>query len=188
MTKKVLAAGILALVVSIGWSNLLVNGDFEAPFEGSWDTLATGAGFWAMERSDTLGSGTGYAARAYKYLADYASIAQTVPVVGADLALSFDARLWVNGGSPSCWPVAALIVRYLDTGGTELGSTKFYCHDEFAQWQSSDTAHLVDVSRMTGWNHYDLNIRQEITENLPGVNPARVGNVRVELYAFDSGT
>ena len=189
MNKIVVSALSLAFVAGLGSAELIVNGSFDQTLDIGWtmDTLVI-AGLHRFERSDTLGSPGGYAARVYKELADHAALVQTVTVPGPDLDFTVDARLWVIGGSSTCWPVAAVIIRYLDNGGIELGNTKFYSHNEFALWVSSDTAHLIDVSALSGWQHYQLSIRQELADNLPGVNADQLKQIRVELYSYDSGT
>lgn len=179
----------LLVAVGLGHSELIINGDFSQPLEIGWqkDTLNI-AGWYYFEWSDTVGSPGGYAAKVFKELAHHAALVQTVNVPGPDLRFACDARVWVVEGSLTCWPVAAIIIRYLDGTGTELGNTKFYCHDQFCEWVGSDTAHLIDISSQTGWQHYELGIRQELENNLPGVMPAAVRQIRIELYAFDSGT
>lgn len=188
MSKALLAAGLLFLLSGSGLANLIVNGDFEQALDVGWrDTVLELGGSSRIERSDTLGSGSGYAAKVFKYLADHASLYQAVAVPGTDLALSLDARLTWLGGSSTCWPVAALFVRYLDSGGAQLGATCFYNHSEYADWQPSDVLHLVEVTS-SDWQHYDLHIGDELASNLPGVNAADVSKVCIDLYAYDSGT
>ncbi len=186
--KALLAVGLLFLSSGSGFANLIVNGDFEQALDVGWrDTVLELGGSSRFERSDTLGSGTGFAASVYKYLADHASLSQAVTVPGVDLALEFDARLTWLGGSSTCWPVAALFVRYLDGGGAQLGATCFYNHSEYADWQSTDALHLVEVTS-SGWEHYELHIGDELAANLPGVDPVGVAQVCIDLYAYDSGT
>lgn len=180
----------LALWAGPGYSNLLTNGDFEQPLDVGWqqDTDMLG-GTYSFDRWDSLGQPTpGYAAHVYKALAYYAALKQTVPVPDANLAVSFDARFRINSASLSCWPVATVIVRYLDNSGVELGNTKFYSHDEYCTWANSDTAHLIDATLLVGWHSYQLDVPQEITGHLPGVNPSLVRQVMIELEAYDNGT
>jgi opacity protein-like surface antigen len=188
MSRVLLAAGLLVLLSSAVPANLLVNGDFEQPLETGWkDTVYSLAGDYRYERSDTFGQGTGQAAKARKYLAKFASLRQAVPVPGADLTLSFDARLNIGGGSSTCWPVAAVFVRYLDASGAELGATCWYNHHPSADWLDNDTMNLVEVTSFD-WNRYELRIAQEIATNLPGVSPEDVGQVMFDLFAYDNGT
>lgn len=190
MKKKWLLAAALLVLVGSSYGNLIKNGGFEDPFEGSWDTLVrSNLGNWNFSRWDTMGQPTpGFAARAYKYLQYSASLLQVVDVPDVNQVLSFDARFRMGGGSSTCWPTAAFVVRYLDASGGELGNTKYYKHDQYNNWTNNDTAHLIDVSAAEGWNHYQLDIAQELAENLPGVNAAMVGKVQVELYPYDHGT
>ncbi len=188
MMRIVLGAGLLALLGSFGAANLLVNGDFEQPLSVGWqDTVFSLGGDHRFERSDTFGSGTGYAAKVYKLLALFASLRQVVAVPGPDLTLTFDARLRFTEGSSTCWPVAAVFARYRNSQGRELGATCWYNHSIYANWRSSDTFHLIEVTS-DGWNRYELDVAAELATNLPRVVPADVAQVVIDLYAYDSGT
>jgi hypothetical protein len=183
-----LAAGLLVLLSGTGTANLLTNGDFEQPLDVGWtDTVYSQAGTFLYDRSDTFGLGAGYSAKVYKYLASFASLRQAVAVPGADLTLTFDARLAIGGGSSTCWPVAALFVRYLNASGSELGATCYYNHHPDADWADNDTQNLIEVTSLE-WNHYQLRIAEELSTNLPGVNAADVAQVMVDLFAYDNGT
>lgn len=188
MKRILLVAGLLVMLSGSGTANLLVNGDFEQPLSVGWkDTVFSLGGDYRFERSDTFGSGTGYAAKVYKLLALFASLSQVAPVPGPDLRLSFDARLRIEEGSSTCWPVAAVFARYRTGQGRELGATCWYKHSIYANWRSSDTFHLIEVTA-DGWNHYELDIAAELNANLPRINPADVAQVVIDLYAYDSGT
>ena len=148
-----------------------MNGDFEQDLSVGWkDTVYSDAGSWLFERSDTLGGPSGYAARVEKSLCSFAALTQQVMVPNQHLMLSFDARFRFGGGSSTCWPVASVIVRYLDSTGTELGNTKFVLHNEYCTWANSDTAHLIEVENPDVWANHQLDVAQEIADNLPGVN------------------
>ena len=184
------SAFFLMLAGPAAAGELLVNGDFEQPLDVGWtDTAKVEVGTFLFERADTFGQPTpGYAAKAYKMLARYASLYQTVDVPNVDLTLSFDARLKIGGGSSTCWPVASVWVRYADASGLELGNTRFYLHDQYATWAKSDTVSLIDVSDTTGaWHNYSLDLRQELT-HLPGINAEAVEKIAIDLYAYDNGT
>ena len=188
MNRIVMAAGILALLLGTGKANLFVNGDFEQPPEVGWtDTVYVIAGDYRYEQSDTLGLGTGQATKVRKYLGKFASRRQAVAVPGSDLTLSFDARLVQGLGSSTCWPVAAMFVRYLDAAGAEPGATCFNNHSVYSDWGDNDTMNLIEVTSFD-WNHYELNIANELATNLPGINAANVAQVMVDVFAFDNGT
>ena len=180
----------LAALAGLASANLLVNGDFEQPIDVGWDTLAVNlAGGDTFSWSDTLGQPTpGHAAKARKYLASYASLGQTVDVPDVNHTLSFDGRLSIGGGSSTCWPVAAFVVRYRDAAGASLGNTKLYLHDQYCSWASSDTQSLIDVTMPGVWTQFSLDIADELSAHLSGVSPANVKKLTVELYAFDNGT
>ena len=170
--------------------NLLTNGDFEQPLTVGWTSNTSNtAGSYSFDRCDSLGQPTpGYAARTYKFLAEYASLSQTVDIPNADLDFGFEGRLRIHGGSSTCWPAGAFVVSYLDATGRELGSTEFVLRNEFCSWIGSDTLHFIDVSMPGKWVTYDLNIAQEISDNLPGVNAGDVSKVRVQSYSYNNGT
>jgi len=190
MKKFVIMSAALVVFAGLASAELLLNGDFEQTLDVGWrETTYQMAGTFSFDRWDTLGQpAPGYAARSYKYLAKFAALTQTVPVSNAHLTLGFDARFRIGGGSSTCWPVAAFIIRYRDISGIELGNTKYYMHDAYATWANSDTAHLIDVSSVAGWQNYALDLGQEVTANLPGVNPDLVRNVSIQIYAYDNGT
>jgi uncharacterized protein (DUF779 family) len=188
--KSIIVLSLVALTgLGLG-TELLVNGDFEQPLDVGWtDTVVSAAGSANFERSDTLGQPSpGFAVRVYKYLASYASLSQTVDVPDVNLALSFDGRLSIGGGSSTCWPVAAVIVRYLDASATSLGNTRIYLHDQYCTWATSDTQSLIDITTPGVWTPYSLDIASELSTHLSGINPASVSKLKVELFAFDNGT
>jgi hypothetical protein len=183
--------GVLALLAGGAFADeLLVNGTFEQPMDVGWtDTVVGSYGAARFEWSDTLGSPTAnYAVKVYKTLANYASLSQSVAVTDVDAVLSLDARLRIGGGSSTCWPVAAIIVGYYNAAGTSLGNTRIYLHDQYCTWARSDTMSLIEVTTPDVWHRYDLDIAQELATNLPGINPAEVARLQVNLYSFDNGT
>jgi uncharacterized protein (DUF779 family) len=191
MTKNlILLLALLAAVVPAAATEYLVNGNFEQPIDVGWDTVALNlAGVDTFTWSDTLGQPTpGYAVAVHKCLASYASLSQTVDVPDANLALTFDGRFSIGGGSSTCWPAAAMIVHYSDASGTSLGNTCIYLHNQYCAWASSDTQSLIDVTTPDTWSPYSLNIRTELANHLPGINPANVAKITVDIYAYDNGT
>jgi uncharacterized protein (DUF779 family) len=181
---------VLAALVGLASANLLVNGDFEQPIDVGWaDTAVNAAGSATFTRSDTLGQPTpGFAVAVYKYLATYASLNQTVDVPGVNLSLTFDGRFNIGGGSSTCWPVASFVVRYLDASGTSLGNSKIYLHDQYCTWAASDTQSLVEITTPGVWTPFSLDIASELSTHLPGINPASVSKLKIDLHSFDNGT
>jgi len=180
----------LVALVALASANLLVNGDFEQPIDVGWDTAAVNsAGGDTFTRSDTLGQpAAGYAVAVRKYLAKYASMSQTVDIPDVSLTLTFDGCLEIGGGSSTCWPVAAFVVRYLDSSGVSLGNTHLYLHDQYCTWTSSDTQSLIEVTTPGVWTQFNLDIADELAKHLPGIAAANVKKLTVDLYAYDNGT
>jgi len=169
----------------------LVNGDFEQALDVGWtDTVENEAGLFAFERADTFGQPTpGFAAKVHKELARYASLRQTVDVPNVDLTLTFDGRFLIGGGSSTCWPVASLWVRYADASGFELGNTRICLSSVYSTWTKSDTVSMIDVTDTTGaWHNYALDLKDELANHLPGIDPDSVRKITVDLYAYDNGT
>ena len=169
----------------------LVNGDFEQPLDVGWvDTAKVEVGTYSFERSDTFAQPTpGFAAKVYKMLARYASLYQTVDVPDVNLTLSVDARLKIGGGSSTCWPVASVWVRYADATGIELGNTRICRSSEYSTWTKSDTVSVIEIADTTGaWNNYTLNLKQELTNHLAGINADNVKKITIDLFAYDNGT
>ncbi len=185
-----IAAFLLVVLAGLASANLLVNGDFEQTIDVGWDTIAVNyAGGDTFTWSDTLGQPSpGHAVAVRKYLAQYASLSQTVNIPDVNLTLTFDGRLQIGGGSSTCWPVAAFIVRYLDSAGVSLGNTMLYLHDQYCTWVASDTQSLVDVMTPGAWTQFSLDIADELATHLPGIAAANVKQLTVELYAYDNGT
>ncbi|HDQ99375.1 MAG TPA: hypothetical protein ENN51_03705 [candidate division WOR-3 bacterium] len=190
--KDTVTGAVLFVLVAAGVTNgnLLTNGDFEQPLTVGWEQdVSHVAGSHRFERSDTLGQPTpGYAAKVFKQLAYHAALGQQVEVPGANLTLTFDARMAIVGGSTTCWPTGAFIVSYLNADGDELGTTMFILRDQYNTWRESDTLKLHDIDLPSVWNSYELDIAQEIADNLPGVDPAAVRRIEVKLYSYVNGT
>lgn len=192
MQKILLVSALFSMLAGpAAAGELLVNGDFEQPLDVGWsETTKVEVGTFSFERADTFGQPTpGYAAKAYKMLARYASIYQTVDVSDVDLNLTFDARLKIGGGSSTCWPVASVWVRYADESGLELGNTRICLSSVYSTWTKSDTVSLLEIDDTTGaWHNYALDLKQELANHLSGINSNNVKKITIDLYAYDNGT
>jgi hypothetical protein len=179
----------LGLVLATGCRPLapgaeLLNGGFEQPLDFGWRQEAGGdVGSSAIERRRDLGQpDTGCAVRIAQTGVGYARLFQTVSVESDRYQFGFTARL-TAGGSPSCGPVAAVILNYMDDQGRVLGSTRWYRPTPGNEEAGTDTSHLVLVADTTAWVRYDLSIRDELAANLPGIRADDVKRLAVELSA-----
>jgi hypothetical protein len=191
--RKILPLTVLFMTLALpaAAGELLVNGDFEQPLDVGWtDTVQLEAGTYFFGHADTLGQPSpGFAAVVHKELARYAALRQTVDVPDVDFVLSFDARLEIGGGSSTCWPVASVWVRYADAAGLELGNTRICRSSVYSTWAKSDTVSIIEIADTPGaWNHYSLDLAQELADHLAGINPADVKKVTIDLFAYDNGT
>ena len=192
MQRILLVSALFSMLAGPGAAGeFLVNGDFEQALDVGWtDTVENEAGLFAFERADTFGQPTpGFAAKVHKELARYASLRQTVDVPNVDLTLTFDGRFRIGGGSSTCWPVASLWVRYADASGLELGNTRICLSSAYSDWAKSDTVSLIEITDTTGaWHNYTLDLKDELANHLPGINPDSVRKITIDLYAYDNGT
>ena len=192
MQRILLVSALFLMLAGPGAAGeFLANGDFEQALDVGWtDTVENEAGLFAFERADTFGQPTpGFAAKVHKELARYASLRQTVDVPNVDLTLTFDGRFRIGGGSSTCWPVASLWVRYADASGLELGNTRICLSSAYSDWAKSDTVSLIEITDTTGaWHNYTLDLKDELANHLPGINPDSVRKITIDLYAYDNGT
>lgn len=185
-----LLVALAALALDVGCRSVppgtdLVNGGFEQPLDSGWQT-ARGGDIRAatFERRRDLGQpDTGWAVRVEQEGQGYARLVQTVSIGDEAYAFGFTARLSISG-SLSCIPIAAVLLRYLDEAGSELGSTRWYRAAPDCNWISSDTCHLIPIAENASWTGYQLNLPDELVLNLPGIAAERVRRVTVELAAF----
>ena len=167
-----------------------LNGDFTQPLSTGWVQESGGdAGSSVFERSPDLGQpDTGYAVRITRTDAGFARLSQTVAIDNDAYRFGFTSRLAI-GGSRACVPVAAVMLRYLDDAGRELGSTRWYLPSPACDWTGSDTCHLIQVSDSQPWTRYEIGLSDELAGGLPGIARDHVQSITVELLArvLDSG-
>lgn len=189
-TKSLVAVWVCLLFVflcSVSAQNLLINGDFEQELSIGWTQSQGGSGYKYIDRDSTYHPDPDFEARCYLVSGSgWAKLSQTVDVPSANLDLNFWANFGIGGGSSTCWPVAAVFVEYYDLIGSFLGETRIYYHNAYCNWRNTPTCHLIDVTN-PDWQQYELNIMDEISNNLPGVNSAEVKKVGVSLYDYTSG-
>lgn len=174
---------ILILFVLVFGQELLVNGDFEQELTVGWSQIINGSGTHYFNRDVSYHPDPDYEALAYQYdNPGWTKLSQIVDVAGPLLELTFSASFAESGGTSTCWPAACFSVCYLNAESLVLGETRYY-YSTYANWVSTETFHLIPISD-PNWNTYNLNIVEELTYNLPGVNPGEVVKVEVALFAY----
>jgi len=162
---------------------LLVNGDFEQELAVGWTQMVNGSGTHYMNRDVSYQPDPDYEAYAYQWdNPGWARLSQTVDVPGPILELTFTACFAESGGTSSCWPAACFSVCYLDANDVVLGETRYY-YSTYANWTPTSTLSLIRLYD-PNWTTYNLNIAEELSTNLPGVNAGEVVKVEVALYAY----
>ncbi|MEO0079226.1 MAG: hypothetical protein ABIK44_00915 [candidate division WOR-3 bacterium] len=182
MRLKFLLIPTLALSLSLG-QELLVNGDFEQELSVGWTYTDSGSGTHLAQRGTEYQPDPDYEAYVYQYdNPGWTRLSQRVDVPGVALQLSFWARFNEGGGSSTCWPAACFQVCYYNDDNVLLGETRYY-YSTYADWVPSPTLSLYRITN-PDWSRYELNIPDELTQNLPGVNPGEVAKVEVALFSY----
>jgi hypothetical protein len=76
---------------------------------------------------------------------------------------------------------------FLDSDGKQLGETRIYYAAGTTPLKASNTLHLIAVADTGKWQDYSLNLGEELSTNLKGVDAAKVKRLRVSLESFCSG-
>jgi len=163
--------------------SLLTNGDFEQEITVGWTWTYSGSGTHTADRQVGYHPDPDYEANTYQYDNPGESrLGQKVEVPGIQLELSFWASFDEVGGSSSCWPAACFIVCYYDAADVLLGETRYY-YSTYANWIPSPTLSLHQVTDPS-WQEYTLNVADELSQNLQGINSADVAKVEVALWSY----
>jgi hypothetical protein len=182
MKLKLLTVLCLGAALALG-QNLLTNGDFEQDLTVGWTYTDSGYGTHYADRQTGYQPDPDYEAHTYQLdNPGWARLAQRVDAPGVLLDLSFWACFAESGGTSTCWPAACFSVCYYDAGSVLLGETRYY-YSTYADWVPSPTFSLHRVND-PAWAQYNLNIAEEISTNLPGVDPGAVASVEVALLSY----
>ncbi len=179
MIRTFLLAGVV--IISLGWSNLLTNGNFEQPLTTGWliDTNATNL---LINRATNYDPDPDFEAQVYKWTGTgYAKLYQRVDIPSVQLLFSCNTKLIATTTSSTCWAGTALVIGYLNSANTKLGETMICAKTPNCPWQNTSTRHLI-IAPDTLWRNYGFNISDELT-NLPGVNPSQVVKIEIALYS-----
>lgn len=174
---------LLPLLVGFAAANLLTNGDFEQDLAVGWTYTDSGTGTHYADRQTGYQPDPDYEAHTYQYdNPGWARLAQRVDAPGVLLDLSFWACFAESGGTSTCWPAACFSVCYYDDNSVLLGESRWY-YSTYADWTPSPTLSLHRVFD-PAWTEYSLNIADELSNNLPGVEPGDVAQVEVALLSY----
>lgn len=185
MRKLILILSVFAFA-AFG-QELVLNGGFEDGFEHWEQEVESPDGSYEFTRSTRYRSGPDYSARIHKYMRYYARLVQEVALPGVNVWFSADAKLLAaKGATPGHHAYAALILEYLDAGGTALGRTALMKKVGDYNPQNSPTERYVFVAG-DRWGSYGLSIPEELNR-LHGINPAEVAAVRITLVGHGTGT
>ncbi len=174
---------LLPLLAGFGFANLLTNGDFEQDLTVGWTYTDSGYGTHQADRQTGYHPDPDFEAMTYQYdNPGWARLSQRVDVPGVMLELRFSASFEEAGGSSTCWPAACVSICYYGTGSTLLGETRYY-YSTYADWTPSSTLSLHRITN-PAWTDYWLNIADEVSTNLPGIDPGDVIQVDVALLSY----
>lgn len=183
MRLKVLPL-IFLIPLSLGFSQeLLLNGNFEQEPSVGWVQTDSGYGTHQVVWDTIYQPDPDYEVFVYQYdNPGWTRLSQRVEVPGIALQLSFWAKFANSGGTSTCWPAACFQIRYYDADTNLLGETRYY-YSQYANWVPSPTLSLYQITN-PDWTRYELNIADELTANLPGVNPSDIVFVEVALWSY----
>ena len=186
MKLRLLLVLPLLLGIALG-QNLLTNGDFEQDMSVGWTATQGGAGSHVVERYMGQHPDPDYEVLVQQVSGSgWTKCHQIVDITDVDVEVSFWAQFYIGGGWSTCWPVTAVFIEYLDENGLFLGDTRICHHNAYWNWVPTSTRHLITVTN-PDWTEYTYDIRQELDNNLPGVNVADVAKIGVALYDYTSG-
>jgi hypothetical protein len=180
MGKAFLLASII--IINLGWSNLLTNGNFEQPLTTGWLRDSNVTVNFIIDRATHYDPDSDFEAQVYKWTGTgYAKLYQRVDIPSVQLAFSCNTKLIATTTSSTCWAGTALVIGYLNAGNTRLGETMICARTPACPWQNTPTRHLR-IAPDTLWRNYAFNISDELT-NLPGVNPSQIARIEIALYS-----
>ncbi len=160
----------------------MVNGDFDEDLTIGWQKKVENyAGGYEIKR---VKEGEEYYARVNKDLCGYAQLYQIVRISNLASSLSFQAKFSANTNEGDYAAAAAVVIEYLNHSQRRLGATYFYYStSNFGEWQNASTTHLYKTSA-SGWQEFSLDIKNELGQNLPGINSDEVAYLKISILAY----
>lgn len=169
-------------VPEIPLNEALANGDFSKPLSRGWaiiaNDLAGDHDITTTPESDAV---------IVKQMCGNAALVQDVMLKSVDMVFSTRVRLRADATKPTYYSAASVLLGFLDSDGKQLGETRVYSAAGTPPWKASNTLHLVVVADTGKWQDYSLNLGEELSTNLKGVDAAKVKRLRVNLESFCSG-
>jgi hypothetical protein len=183
---KVFALSIALTLSGAAWSHQLVeNGDFEQSLPVGWtEVVQNWGGEYEINRNASYDPDPDHEVMVLKYLANQASLVQTVSIPDLNVLLSADLR-FQNQCPPNPeqkYAASALRIEYQNVLGNTIGETRIYQGTEDCDWTGSPVLHLIEGSPQQ-WDLFRFVLRDELG-NLPGVDTSQVEQVRLSLYAY----
>jgi hypothetical protein len=180
----------VALILTLAWmgvssgTELIENGDFEGALSPAWTQQGSGGGI-SYQRDVAYHSDPDYEAYSRKYLTGWCALKQTVNVSTVNLLFTAELRPsnFCEINSYEFFAASAVRIEYQNSMGGTLGETRIYSGTENCNWTSSSTLHCMEVEDGT-WSSECFVLEDELSRNLPGVNPANVAKIAVSLYCY----
>jgi len=174
----------MSVFLAAGMSQDMVkNGGFEDSLK-FW-TAANSGGTWSITRDTTYQADPDYEVQAYQSMASWTTLEQTVNLPGPLVRFSAWARLVPStAGGAGYYAYGALVLKYMDSTGTALGSTMI-CRGVAYAPQSTSTLHVITAAS-ANWESYSFLLWDELT-NLPDIDPFKVAKVSIRLEAAGNG-
>ena len=167
--------------------NLIVNGDFEEPWTVGWERMVADPSRGANHVKIVYSAdGEGDDDLSLHHTGkSYMTFSQRIPVVGSNLLFSASFKL---GPVERSKATSMIELQYGDEKGRRLGSTRIinYRYDPFVYINRRaplDTGFVHHIKVESRWyKRYTINLREEIINNLPAINPDRIKEIAIVLY------
>ena len=188
-------------------TNYVVNGDFKQTWSNSWKrdliTASKNSG-----GTNSVNNATWESTNSVVYLehdgADYLAVYQIIPLGNLNVEFSIDFvgyasvgndKLLVGGGRA----ILSLIYYYDDGSGSSVGSSTWIyglfsdrspgnmLYPKFLSSDSKNVNRYYFNSNLQATSDMPVNLKNEITNNLPGVDPAKVKAVKIWLAVTGVG-
>lgn len=166
--------------------NRIVNGNFEEPWTIGWERMvgdpSTGANHVKIVYSaDGEGDDDLYLYHSGK---SYMTLYQCVQVVSSNLLFSASFKLGPVAGRKA---TSMIELQYGDSKGRHIGSTRLINYDYspfiYGRRGTLNTGFVHHIKMETRWyRNYTINLREEIINNLPAIDPDRIRDIIVIIY------